>query len=108
VNLFAAWRFPGVGTDAGPASLRWAPVAAGAAVITALAAERRQLATPVAELLRRVPFAPRTATAIAAELVVVLLAAVAVVQLALTGGELTGVGSFATGLVVVAAALVAG
>ncbi|HEY0535338.1 MAG TPA: ABC transporter permease [Actinoplanes sp.] len=108
VNLFAAWRFPGVGADAGLAALRWAPVAAGAALLTALAAERRQLATPVAELLRRVPPAPRTATAIAAEVVVVLLAAVAVVQLSLTDGELTGVGSFATGLVVVAAALVAG
>jgi putative ABC transport system permease protein len=108
VNLFAAWRFPGVGADAGLSSLRWAPVAAGAALITALAAERRQLATPVAELLRRVPLAARTGRAIAAEVVVVLLAAVAVVQLSLTDGELTGVGSFATGLVVVAAALVAG
>ncbi|MFI6078520.1 FtsX-like permease family protein [Actinoplanes sp. NPDC051343] len=108
VNLFAAWRFPGVGADAGLASLRWAPVAAGAALITALAAERRQLATPVTELLRRIPLAPRTGRAIAAEVVVVLLAAVAVVQLMLTDGELTGVGSFATGLVVVAAALVAG
>ncbi|MEV6848550.1 FtsX-like permease family protein [Actinoplanes sp. NPDC051411] len=108
VNVFAAWRFPGVGADAGLSSLRWAPVAAGAALLTALAAERRQLATPVAELLRRVPLAARTGRAIAAEVVVVLLAAVAVVQLSLTGGELTGVGSFATGLVVLAAALVAG
>jgi putative ABC transport system permease protein len=108
VNVFTAWRFPGVGADAGLSSLRWAPAAAAAAVLTALAAERRQLATPVAELLRRVPSAPRTATAIAAEVVVVLLAAVAVVQLSLTGGDLTGVGSFAAGLVVVAAALVAG
>jgi putative ABC transport system permease protein len=107
VNIFAAWQFPGVGADAGLSSLRWAPVAAGAAVLTALAAERRQLRTPVTELLRRVPVAPRRATAIAAEIVVVLLAAVTVVQLSLTGGSLTGVGSFATGLVVVAAALVA-
>ena len=107
VNLFAAWRFPGLGADPGLSSLRWAPFAAAAAVLTALAAERRQLRAPVTDLLRRVPVAPRAATAVAAEIVVVLLAAVAVVQLSLTSGSLTGVGSFAAGLVVVAAALVA-
>jgi hypothetical protein len=107
VDVFAAWRFPGVGADPGLAALRWAPAAAGAALVTALLAERRQLGRPVTELLRRVVPAPRAVTAIAAEAVVVLLAAVAVAQLAVTGGGLTGVGTFATGLVVVAAALVA-
>jgi putative ABC transport system permease protein len=107
VNLFAAWRFPGVGADPGLSSLRWAPIAAAAAVLTALAAERRQLRAPVTELLRRVAVAPRAATAIAAEIVVVALAAVAVVQISLTSGSLTGVGSFAAGLVVVATALIA-
>lgn len=106
VDAFAAWRFPGVGADPGWSALRWAPFAAAAALITALLAERRQLGRPVAELLRRVPPAPRIATAVAAEAVVVLLAAVAVAQLAVTGGGLTGVGTFATGLVLVAAALV--
>ena len=106
VNAFAAWRFPGVGADPGPASLRWAPVAAGAVVLTALLAERRQLTSSVTDLLRRIPVAPRAAGAIAAEAVVVLLAAVAVVQLVLTD-DLTGVGTFATGLVAVAASLVA-
>ncbi|WP_433307265.1 FtsX-like permease family protein [Actinoplanes sp. CA-030573] len=107
VDLFAAWRFPGVGADPGLEALRWAPAAAAAAVVTALLAERRQLGRPVAELLRRVPPAPRAAGAIAAEAVVVLLAAVAVAQLAVTGGGLTGVGTFAAALVLVAAALVA-
>ena len=107
VNVFAAWRFPGVGADPGLASLRWAPVAAGAAVLTALLAERRQLASPVTELLRRIPVAPSAAWAIAAEAVVVLLAGVAVVQLVLAGGDLGGVGTFATGLVAVGASLVA-
>jgi hypothetical protein len=107
VDAFAAWRFPGVGADPGLEALRWAPAAAVAALVTALLAERRQLGRPVAELLRRVPPAPRAATAIAAEAVVVLLAAVAVAQLAITDGGLTGIGTFATGLVLVAAALVA-
>ncbi|MCY1141104.1 ABC transporter permease [Actinoplanes sp. Pm04-4] len=104
VNAFAAWRFPGVGADAGLSSLRWAPVAAGAALLTALMAERRQIATPVAELLRRAPAVPNSARAIAAELVVVVLAVVAVVQLK---SALRGVGTAAAALVLVAGALVA-
>jgi putative ABC transport system permease protein len=107
VNAFAAWRFPGVGADPGLGSLRWAPVAAAAVVLTALLAQRRQVATPVAELLRRAPVVPGTATAIAFELVLVVLAAVAAVQLATGGGDLRGVGTFATALVLVGAALLA-
>jgi hypothetical protein len=107
VDVFAAGRFPGVGADPGLEALRWAPAAAAAALVTALLAERHQLGRPVTELLRRVPPAPRVGTAVAAEAVVVLLAAVAVAQLAVTGGGLSGVGTFATGLVLVAAALVA-
>ncbi|MFF5081532.1 ABC transporter permease [Actinoplanes sp. NPDC000266] len=103
VTLFSAWRFPGVGADPGLASLRWAPVAAGAAVLTALLAERRQIATPVAELLRRAPAVRGSARAVAAEAVVVLLAAVATVQLS---ADLLGVGTFAAALIVIAAALV--
>ncbi|GIE97178.1 FtsX-like permease family protein [Paractinoplanes rishiriensis] len=106
VDAFAAWRFPGLGADPGLDALRWAPVAAAAALFTTLLAERRQLGRPVAELLRRVPPSGSTATAVAAEAVFVLLAAAAVVQLLTTGGSLTGVGTFATGLVLVAAALV--
>ncbi|XVU20837.1 FtsX-like permease family protein [Actinoplanes sp. CA-054009] len=103
VTLFSAWRFPGVGADPGLSSLRWAPVAAGAAVLTALLAERRQIATPVAELLRRAPAVRGSARAVAAEAVVVLLAAVATIQLS---ADLLGVGTFATALIVIAAALV--
>nr|WP_221377629.1 FtsX-like permease family protein [Actinoplanes polyasparticus] len=104
VNAFAAYRFPGVGADPGLESLRWAPVAAGAAVLTALLAERRQIATPVAELLRRAPSVPNSARAVAAELVVVILAVVAVVQLSST---LRGVGTAAAALVLLAGSLVA-
>ena len=104
VNLFAAWRFPHVGADAGLGSLRWAPVAAGAAVLTALIAQRRQVATPVAELLRRAPVVPGSAVAIAFEVVLVVFAVVAAVQLRI-GGDLRGVGTFATALALVALAL---
>ncbi|WP_250008142.1 FtsX-like permease family protein [Actinoplanes sp. M2I2] len=104
VNAFAAYRFPGVGADPGLGSLRWAPVAAAAAVLTALLAERRQIATPVADLLRRAPAVPSSARAVAAELVVVILAGIAVVQLSST---LRGVGTAAAALVLVAGSLVA-
>ncbi|GAB2577109.1 hypothetical protein Aab01nite_12090 [Paractinoplanes abujensis] len=104
VNAFSAYRFPGVGADPGLGSLRWAPLAAGAALLTAVLAERRQIATPVAELLRRAPAVPNSARAIAVEAVVVLLAAVAVLQLST---ELRGVGTAAAALVLVAGSLVA-
>nr|WP_236202881.1 FtsX-like permease family protein [Actinoplanes lichenicola] len=104
VNAFSAYRFPGVGADPGLGSLRWAPVAAAAAVLTALLAERRQIATPVAELLRRAPSVPNSARAIAVEVVVVILAVVAVLQLST---ELRGVGTAAAALVLVAGSLVA-
>lgn len=104
VNAFSSVRFPGVGADPGLGSLRWAPVAAGAAVLTALLAERRQIATPVAELLRRAPSVPSSARAVAAEVVVVVLAVVAVLQLTT---ELRGVGTAAAALVLVAGSLVA-
>jgi len=104
VNAFAAWRFPGVGADPGLDSLRWAPVAAGAAVLTALLASQRQLTTPVVALLRRAPAVPGSAAAIAFEVVVVALAVVAAVQLS---DGLSGVGTFAAGLLLIAGALVA-
>jgi putative ABC transport system permease protein len=107
VNLFAAWRFPHVGTDAGFGSLRWAPVAAGAAVLTALFAQRKQVATPVAELLRRAPLVPNSAVAIAFEVVFVVFAGVAAVQLAI-GRDLRGLGTFATALVLLALAMIVG
>jgi putative ABC transport system permease protein len=105
VNLVAALRFPGVGADPGLSSLRYAPWAALAAVVAAVLAERRPLVSPVSELLRRAARVPSGARAVAAEAAVALLAVVAGVQLALSGGTLTGVGTFAAALVMLALAL---
>nr|WP_296072222.1 FtsX-like permease family protein [uncultured Actinoplanes sp.] len=105
VNAVTAVRFPGVGADPGLSSLRWAPVAVAAAIATALVAEHRQLAAPVQDLLRRAPAVRGAARAVAFEVAVVLLAAAATVQLVVTGGTLTGVGTFATALVLIAIAL---
>jgi len=107
VNAVAAWRFPGVGADAGWSSLRFAPYAALAALIAAVLAERRQLLSPVAELLRRAPTVPGGARALAIEAAVALLAVVAGVQLRISYGALSGVGTFAAALIVLAAALLA-
>jgi putative ABC transport system permease protein len=107
VNAVAAVRFPGVGVAAGVSSLRYAPVAAAAAVVAALLAERRQLLSPVAELLRRAPGLPAGARAVAVEAAVALLAAVAGLQLAISHGSLTGVGLLAPALIVLALALFA-
>ncbi|MGK5685217.1 FtsX-like permease family protein [Actinoplanes sp. URMC 104] len=104
VNAIAAVRFPGVGADPGVDSLRWAPIAAAAAVLTALIAERRQIATPVAELLRRAPAVRTGARVLAVEAVVVILAGVAVAQLS---SALRGVGTAAAALVLLAGSLVA-
>jgi len=107
VNVVAAVRFPQVGADPSVASLRYAPVALLAAVLTALLAEQRQLVSPVTELLRRAPRVPRQARAIAVAIAVTALAAVAGVQLRVSGGSLTGVGAFAAALIVAALAQVA-
>jgi putative ABC transport system permease protein len=105
INAVTAVRFPGVGADPGLDSLRWAPVTIAAGVLTALLAERRQLATPVLDLLRRAPAVRGTARAVAFEVAVLLLAAAATTQLAVSGGTLTGVGTLATALVLIGAAL---
>ena len=107
VNVYAAVSFPGVGADAGVSSLRYAPVAALAAVLTALLAERRQLVSPVTELLRRAPRVPHEAGAIAVAAAVALLAIVAGAQLRVSDGTLTGVGTFAAALIMAALAQVA-
>ena len=104
VNAVAAVRFPAVGADPSVASLRYAPVALLAAVLTALLAERRQLVTPVTELLRRAPRVPRQTAAIALAASVAVLAVVAGTQLRISGGSLTGVGTFAAALIVAALA----
>ncbi len=105
VNLVAAIRFPGVGTDAGLSSLTWAPWAALTAVLAALLAEARQLLTPVAELLRRAPAVAAGARALAIEAAVALLAVITGLQLWLGGGGLAGIGTFAAALIILALAL---
>ncbi|GAB2617514.1 hypothetical protein Aab01nite_30880 [Paractinoplanes abujensis] len=106
VNAVAAARFPGVGVDPGFASLRYAPLAAVAALGAAILAQRRQLLSPVASLLRRLPQS-NGARALAVEAVVVLLAVVCAVQLAVTDGSLTGVGLLAPAFVMLALSLLA-
>ena len=106
VNTVAALRFPGVGADAGLASLRYAPLAAAAVAVTALLAQRRHVRSPVAQLLRRVPGGSSIA-AVAGQFVLAVLAVVAVAQLRVTHGDLHGVGPFAPALILLALAQLA-
>jgi hypothetical protein len=106
VNAVAAARFPGVGVDPGWESLRYAPYAALTALLAAVLAQRRQLLSPVANLLRRNAAAHRRRVS-AAEAVIVLLAVVATAQLVISGGDLTGVGLFAPAFLMLAVAFVA-
>ncbi|UQU66907.1 hypothetical protein COUCH_11810 [Couchioplanes caeruleus] len=103
VNVAAALLFPGVGAAPGAAALRYAPLAAAGAVLAALLAQRRQLFSPVAQLLRRAPVAGRRPPIL--EAAVALLAVVTGVQLSLSGGSPTGAGLFAPALIVFAIAL---
>ncbi|MFF5294425.1 hypothetical protein [Paractinoplanes globisporus] len=107
VDAVAAARFPGVGVAAGWSSLRYAPIAALAALAAAVLAQRRQLASPVATLLRRNPAHTNGPRSFAFEAVVVLLAVVAGVQLAVSGGTLEGIGLLAPALTVLALSLLA-
>jgi len=105
VNAIAAARFPGVGVAPAWSSLRYAPLAAAAAVLAALLAQRRQLLSPVAALLRRLPGTARRPPIL--DLTVALLAIVTGIQLNLSGDP-TGAGLFAPALIVFALALLAG
>ncbi|GAA1580982.1 FtsX-like permease family protein [Actinoplanes couchii] len=106
VNAVSAALFPGVGADPAITSLRYAPLAAVAALIAAVVAQRRQLVSPVTRLLRRAPARDHRRIA-AAEAVVAALAVATGVQFALSGEPLTGVGMFAPAFIVLALALVA-
>ena len=105
VNTIAAARFPGVGTAPAWSSLRYAPLAAVAAILAALIAQRRQLLSPVSALLRRLPTAGRRPPVL--ELTAGLLAIVTGSQLSVSGDP-TGAGLFAPALIVFALALLAG
>lgn len=107
VDAVAAWQFPDVDVSAGLSSLRYAPPAAVAAVLAAVLAQRRQLLSPVAELLRRAPAVSAGLRGLALEGAVAVLAVVATIQLYVSGGQLTGVGTFVPALVAVALALLA-
>ena len=107
VDAVAAWRFPGAAPEPGLASLTWAPLAAAGAVLAALLAQRGQLLSPVAEMLRRVPSRGGGARTLAAEGVVVLFAVLLVIQLRVSGGALGDLGMTAAALVLVALALIA-
>jgi putative ABC transport system permease protein len=106
VNAVAAALFPGAGVAPVWSSLRYAPVAAAAALSAALLAQRAQLRSSVAALLRRRPAGGHRAPIL--EVTLVLLAILAAAQLVTTGGDLTGAGLFAPALVLFALAVVAG
>ncbi|GIF17813.1 hypothetical protein BJ973_009223 [Actinoplanes tereljensis] len=107
VDAVTAARFGGIGSGADWSSLRYAPIAALAALAAAVLAQRRQLLSPVATLLRRNPVAANGPRAVAVEAVIVLLAVISGVQLALSDGELTGIGRLAPAFIVLAVALLA-
>ena len=107
VDVIAVTRFPGGETAAGLSSLRYAPLAAAAALLAAVLAQRRQLVSAVAQLLRRAPVGTAGMRGLAFEGAVVVVAAVTAVQLAISGGELTGVGLLAAALATLALALIA-
>ncbi|MFI6074618.1 FtsX-like permease family protein [Actinoplanes sp. NPDC051343] len=107
VNLVAAARFPGVGVEPGWGSLKYAPFAAFAALLAAVLAQRRQLLSPVANLLRRNAIVANGPRALATEAVIVLLAVVTTVQLAISDGALTGISLLAPAFLVLAVAVVA-
>jgi putative ABC transport system permease protein len=104
VNVAAAVLYPGVGSAPALSSLRYAPLAAAAALFAAVAAQRRQLVSPVTKLLRRTPAADRRRLA-ATEAVLAALAVAAGVQYHLSEQSLTGVGLFAPALIMLALAL---
>jgi hypothetical protein len=99
----ASVRLDGAGPTSG--ALPYALVAGVGAVLAALLAQRRELFTPVADLLRRVAGGTRGWRPLAVEAVVVLLAVVAAVQLRVANGQLAGVGMLVPALVILAVAL---
>ncbi|MEU7870530.1 hypothetical protein [Dactylosporangium sp. NPDC049140] len=106
VAALVGWRLPGVGfsldlTD--PHSAGLAALTALGAVAVAVAAQRRHLAGPVAELLRRVRM--RTSLGWRSAVVVAVLAGAALAQLFTTSGRLDGVGLLAPALCMAALAV---
>lgn len=90
-----------VGTD----YLGYAAVAVAGALLAGAWAQRQLFRSSVGPLVRRVPPRVRTAGSLTVVLVAAALAAVAVAQLRVSGGELTGVSLLGPALVVLAVAL---
>ncbi|MDG4764295.1 hypothetical protein O7632_09280 [Solwaraspora sp. WMMD406] len=97
---------------------RFAPVTSGTAVLAACAAfvgallagllaQRRELASPVVDLLRRVPPRTRLWASLLVEAVMLALTVVAVAQLRIFDSELVGLSLLVPGLIGVTVALVA-
>ncbi|MEU7866010.1 FtsX-like permease family protein [Dactylosporangium sp. NPDC049140] len=106
---FAAWALLSTSSDV-PISAGlnwWAGVSLGGALLAALLAQRAELAKRTVDLLRNVPSRLSRWSAPVFEVVVVVLAAVSVVQLRRGGSGLTGFALVAPSAVVIAVALVA-
>ena len=91
-----------------PGAITSALVAVAGAVVVGLLALRRDLATPVVDLLRRVPSRTGAWRSLAVEASAVVLAVVAALQLRGFDGSLVGLGTLVPGLVTLALAVVAG
>lgn len=98
----------GDATGAGPSgrTLPYAGAALLGAILICLLAQRTELRTPTSELLRRVPTRGRRLPSAILEVLLVVLAIVAVVQLRGVGGGLGGVASLVPGLVIASVAVV--
>jgi putative ABC transport system permease protein len=107
VNAIAAIVLPDGGIPSDWSSLRYAPLATGAALLSVMVAQRRQFVGSVAGLLRRNPSTANGRWAIAAEALAVLLAIIASVQLVLSKGSLTGMGLLAPAILMLALGLLA-
>ncbi|WP_326562914.1 FtsX-like permease family protein [Micromonospora sp. NBC_01796] len=88
-------------------ALTAALVAVAGALIAGLLAQRRVVASPVVDLLRRVPARSVSWRSVAVEAIAVVLAVVAAFQLRGFDGELVGLSLLVPGLVALAVALVA-
>jgi hypothetical protein len=105
VGLLARLRLGVAGTD--PHALRYALVAGAGALVAVLVAQARELVSPTADLLRRVPARIRAWHGVAVEAIVLLLAGYAAVQLRVSGARLSGIGLLAPALLVLGIAVLA-
>ena len=94
-----------------PVAIGWALIALAGSLLAALIAVARPVSSAVAPLLRRVPATVRgmgSRLGLIGEVLVVLLAVVAAVQLRVGGGELSGVTLLVPGLIILGTAMATG